>query len=463
MAGTPPGRRQQQKASAETVATEVAIVFPAISGETWPEIAALVVALALFMLATTAESSVILLSRTRVWSLVGRNVPHAQALQRYVEERHLLHSVLSLVRSLSVVTATALVVYILIREFGATWTVLITAIVVAVICLAELEALTRVLVAVGPERASLVLSPAIWLFRFLFSLPARVLEAPGRLLLRLRGVKGYPPEELAEDSDLLRLVELQQSDGGFEEEERQMIRAIVELEDTTVREIMVPRLDIVAVDEDTSFDEVVQIIIERGFSRIPVYAETIDNILGIIYAKDLLPYLSRGTRPPNLRSLARPPYFIPESKRVDELLSEMRQSKVHMAVVVDEYGGTAGLVTIEDLLEEIVGEIEDEHDVAQVTLERVSEDEAILDARIGIDQLNDLFDLQIESEDFDTVGGLVYHELGKMPSVGDEVRTSGLRLQVLSVTGNRIKKVRVVREPAAPASPQPPVESPQTK
>jgi CBS domain containing-hemolysin-like protein len=229
-----------------------------------------------------------------------------------------------------------------------------------------------------------------------------------------------------------------------------MIRGIIKLVGTAAREIMVPRIDIVAVDTDATVEEVMALIMERGYSRIPLYEGTIDNVVGVLYAKDFLRYLARGAHPPSLKDIARPPYFIPESKKVDELLGEMRLNRVHMAIVVDEYGGTAGLVTIEDLLEEIVGEIEDEYDRSEVTIERLSVDEAILDARVGIDDLNELFGLAVEGEDFDTVGGFVYHLLGRVPIPGDEVCADSLRLRVLSVLGRRIKKVRAIREPASP-------------
>jgi len=244
-------------------------------------------------------------------------------------------------------------------------------------------------------------------------------------------------------------MEIEEANGGIEAEERAMIRGIIKLVETAVREIMVPRIDIVAVDTDATVDEVMGLIMERGYSRIPLYEGTIDNVVGVLYAKDFLRYLVRGAQPPSLKDIARPPYFIPESKKVDELLAEMRLNRVHMAIVVDEYGGTAGLVTIEDLLEEIVGEIEDEYDRGEVTIERISPDETILDARVSIDDLNELFGLAIEGEDFDTVGGFVYHLLGRVPVPGDEVCSNGLRLRVLSVLGRRIKKVRVVREPTS--------------
>jgi CBS domain containing-hemolysin-like protein len=182
-----------------------------------------------------------------------------------------------------------------------------------------------------------------------------------------------------------------------------------------------------------------------------VYEDTIDNIVGVVYAKDILRYLAEDRRPASLLEIARPPYVVPEGKRIDELLAEMRASKVHMAIVVDEYGGTAGLVTIEDVLEEIVGEIQDEYDREETTVERLSDNEAVVDARTSLDDLNELLDLEIESEDFDTVGGFVYHLLGRMPAPGDEVRENGLTLRVLTTAGRRIKKVRATKSAVAPA------------
>src|SRR5207249_2339022 len=250
---------------------------------------------------------------------------------------------------------------------------------------------------------------------------------------------------------ILRIVESEQ-DEPIEEEERQMIRGIIDMEDTTAREIMVPRIDVIALDEDATLDEALKTVVDRGFSRVPIYRETIDNVTGIIYAKDLLRCLTEHRRPA-LTEVARPPYFIPESKKVDELLAELRQSKVHIAIVVDEYGGTAGLVTIEDLIEEIVGEIQDEYDREEARIERVNETEAILDARVSVAALTEPLDLDIEDEDFDTLGGLLYHELGKVPNVGDEVRVDGAVVTVLSTTGRRVRKVRVTKvlptEPAA--------------
>lgn len=229
-----------------------------------------------------------------------------------------------------------------------------------------------------------------------------------------------------------------------------MIRGIIALEDKTAREIMVPRIDMAVADVESSVGDVAAIVTERGFSRIPVYRENIDDIVGIVYAKDLLRALGNGGKDRPLTDLLREPFFIPESKRLDELLTEMQARRVHMAIVVDEYGGTAGLVTIEDLLEEIVGEIEDEYDVARPSMEVISEDEVVLDAGTSTDVLKDLFGYEVESEDFDTVGGFLIHQLGRLPAVGDEVEADGLTLRVLSMAGRRVRRLRVARTREVP-------------
>ena len=271
---------------------------------------------------------------------------------------------------------------------------------------------------------------------FLFSLPARLIARPLQVVT-----------PLSRDEDILSLLEREEASGGVEEQERRMIRGVIGLEDRTAREIMVPRIDIVAIDVESSVVEAGTLATEKGYSRIPVYRESIDDVVGIAYAKDLLEALISG-RERRLADLVRKPVFIPESKRADQLLTEMRSTRTHLAIAVDEYGGTAGLITIEDLLEEIVGEIEDEYDVAAPSMEILSADEVLLDAGMPTVVLQELFDYEVEGEDFDTVGGFLIHELGRMPLVGDEVAVDGLSLRVLSMSGRRLRRLRVAREVA---------------
>ncbi|MGK2965292.1 MAG: hemolysin family protein [Tepidiformaceae bacterium] len=300
------------------------------------------------------------------------------------------------------------------------------------------------LAARSPESAALRLSGAAELTNRLFAVPAFVLGLPSRLLARFLRIV---PLNLRAYDDILSLVEREEAAGGVEEEERRMIRGIIDLEDKSAREIMVPRIDIAAVDIDDDLTAASQMINERGFSRVPVYRESIDDVVGILYAKDLLRALTNGNGTARLAGLLRQPVFIPESKRLDQLLTEMRSTRTHLAIVVDEYGGTAGLVTIEDLLEEIVGEIEDEYDISQPTMEMISEDEVVLDAGAPTDILDELFGYEVESEDFDTVGGFVIHQLGRVPAVGDEVMVDGLQLRVLSMSGRRVRRIRISRVP----------------
>ncbi len=418
-----------------------------MDGHSWLGLVLLAGALALLVCVAAAEVGILSLSWARIHIAGDPGVPGARARARSAQERETLLSSLALARTLAVVAASALSFFLLSRVTGSTWAAVGIAVVGSLGVLALLEGAARLLVSESPDRWGSRLTPFARVLRLVFGAPAWLFLLPGHALLRLRGTDGQTPKTAEQHDSLARLVELGEANGGIEAEERAMIRGVIKLVGTAAREIMVPRIDVVAVDTDATVDEVMALIMERGFSRIPLYEGTIDNVVGVLYAKDFLRYLARGTHPPSLKDIARPPYFIPESKKVDELLGEMRLSRVHMAIVVDEYGGTAGLVTIEDLLEEIVGEIEDEYDRSEVTVERVGPDEAILDARVGIDDLNEIFDLAVEGEDFDTVGGFVYHLLGRVPIPGDEVHADGLSLRVLSVLGRRIKKVRVVREP----------------
>jgi CBS domain containing-hemolysin-like protein len=193
-------------------------------------------------------------------------------------------------------------------------------------------------------------------------------------------------------------------------------------------------------------------MVDDGYSRIPVYEENIDHIFGIGHAREVLKRLARGEPPEDLRSILRPAHHVPESKRVHDMLAEMREKQISIAIVVDEYGGTAGLVTIEDILEEIVGEIRDEYDVEEQPVQLLTASEVIVDARLPIDDLNEMFDLEIEKHDFDSIGGFIVNELGRMPNVGDQVGIDGIRLKVLSVAGRRIKKVRVTKVGSEPES-----------
>ncbi|MEJ5199323.1 MAG: hemolysin family protein [Anaerolineae bacterium] len=299
-----------------------------------------------------------------------------------------------------------------------------------------------------PPMTLLRLVPFVRLLGFILRPITALLEGIGRAA----APSGANTDSLFLTEEGLRFL-IQASEQGteIEEDEKELIASIFAFSDKLVREVMVPRIDVAAVPADAPMLDALDVILKNGHSRIPVYKGSIDNIIGILYAKDLLRYLRDGRTDVPLDRILRNAYFIPESKKVDELLQEMQQRHVHMAVVVDEYGGTAGIVTIEDLLEEIVGEIQDEYDAEQPTVEVVGEGEYLFDARAPLDEVYEHLSIELPEEGGDTLGGFIYSQLGRVPAVGDRVEFGDVVFEVLSVAGRRIKQVRATRRPAAPA------------
>ena len=294
-----------------------------------------------------------------------------------------------------------------------------------------------------PEMASRLASP---LRTVLFRLPglSRTGEAAPEEVEtnHSRENNGAGPET----PDSTTVVITEEGPARLDARERTMIRSILRLDESVAREIMVPRIDIVAVEADSPLTVVASRMVDGGHSRLPVYSETIDNILGVVHSRDLLPFLSRTGNYPSLESIIRPAFFIPESKRLDDLLREFQERHVQIAMVVDEYGGIEGLVTFEDLLEEIVGEIEDEFSRSlEPLVTPLDNGDIVVDARVTLDYLSSLFSVPIEIEDVDTIGGLVYSALGKVPRVGDEVFHNDIRIEVDSLLGRRIRRLRLSR------------------
>ena len=306
-----------------------------------------------------------------------------------------------------------------------------------------LAVVTRAIAASRPETTALALgrpltiastltlgivAPLLWLERTIVGL----LTPPPQ--------NGLAPAE----DDLRLLVESVEDTRKLDEDEREMIHGIFGMSARPVREVMVPRIDVVSMPRDATLGEILDRIVLTGYSRIPIADDSIDNVVGLVYAKDVLRALRAGALDDPGEPIARAPYFVPDTKKVDELLQDLQQKRVHLAIVVDEYGGTAGIVTIEDLLEEIVGEIRDEYDEnEEMPIQRIDDYESVVDARVSIRDVNEALDLHLNVDELDTLGGLVYHELGKVPAEGDEVRVNGCRVTVLSTQGRRIKKLRV--------------------
>jgi len=358
-----------------------------------------------------------------------------------------LGALASAVAAVSIVTVVAepLRGIALIADQADTIALLLVTFIVSVVSIVLGELIPKGFALANPDRIALAVSGPITLFAKIVSPLVAVLVLLTKIISKPFGIDPTRTPELSA-AEIRLIVEQGSQQGVLEAEEEQMISAVMSLSDSKLHEVMVPRIDIVAIDQEASFDDAVTLVLTEGHSRTPLYKESVDHIVGILYAKDLLRIIAAGGPRPRLRDIMRPALFVPESQAVDDLLNELQRRRVHMAIVLDEYGGTAGLVTIEDLLEEIVGEIQDEFDEEEPMKVMVRDGEAILDGRADIDEMGELVDPALELEDdeeYDTVGGFVYHRIGRVPVVGDTVAVDPFKITVIKVIGRRVGKVRV--------------------
>lgn len=293
----------------------------------------------------------------------------------------------------------------------------------------------------------------IYILSVLLSWFINILMFISKIIARLFNIKITDENLIITEEDIKSFVMAGEEEGVIEEEEREMIHSIFEFGDARVRDVMVPRTTIYSVEASKTLDDIWNDVIENGFSRIPVYEESIDNIIGIIYVKDLFNVIRDGKFDIEVKSFVREPYFVPETKPLVEMLEEFKSKHIHIAIVVDEYGGTSGLVTIEDLIEEIVGEINDEFDEEETeSIKKVSDNKYIVDALLPIDEINSKLDINLnESEDYDTLGGYIYSELGKIPLEKDTIINDelGLELRVLEVENRRVIRVLIIKKGVA--------------
>jgi putative hemolysin len=415
------------------------------------------------------EIALVSIRRSRVEQLVDEGRPGARRVRRLLDEpgRFLAVSQLGLTvigffasayAAVSLVESLKGLIAPIAGSSAQGIALVIVTILLALFTIVFAELVPKTLALANAERVAIALSlPIEFLARALSPLIALLTGITSTIAKAFGANVSNEAQITAEELRLI--VERGGEQGVLEAEEEQMINAVIELGSRRVHEVMVPRIAMATIQATATFDEAIETIVEHGHSRIPVYDESVDEILGILYAKDLLPFLRESAGPrPDLRTLLRTPVYIPESMTVDDLLHEFQRRKVHLAIVLDEYGGTAGLVTIEDLLEEIVGEIQDEYDVEEPMIVRLSDDEARLDGRASVDDLAELFDtnLGLEDEDeYDTVGGLIYHRIGGVPTPGDRVEVDGLTLTVESTDGRRVGKVLAVRRRDETGGPTP--------
>ncbi len=412
------------------------------------------------------------MSRVRLKRLVEQGSGQALMLERLQRvPNDYLTATLS-TNTVAIIAASSAATLLSLRLFGPHFPEWIAGVVLSILVLMICEIGPKTYALRNNEKVALALARPVTGITWFLRPAVRVLTGMTGALVRPFG--GRAPVvrgPFVTEEELKMLVSVGEEEGVLAEEEREMIHGIFEMGDMAVREVMVPRIDMVAVDTSAPVVRIFDLMTRYGHTRIPIYEQSVDNVVGVVYAKDLLRHLhQKKDAPATLTEIARKPYFVPESKKVQELLREFQENKVHMAIVVDEYGGTAGLVTIEDVIEEIVGPIRDEYDVGEEEEEFrfVAPNEVVMDARMSVDDVNELLNLRIAGQDFDSIGGYVYSSIGAIPKVGDSVKIGSATLTVESVRGTRIKKVRIHQEepfalPDVPANGAAPAPEPERK
>jgi putative hemolysin len=422
-----------------------------------------------------SEIALITVKRHRLSQLVGEGSRAARVAQRLTEDpsRFLatiqialtfLGFLASAVGAVSLSGTLANVVELIpvkiIQDAAGNISFVLVTLLIALASIIFGELIPKTLALSSPDRFALFVARPIGWFDRLLRPIVWFVSSVSNVFVRALGGKDRPQAGYLSTEELKMLVETGSEQGGIEEEEKEMIHGVIELAETKVHQVMVPRIGIRAVEVHDPIDEVLDMIVRAGHSRVPVYEESLDDIVGILYAKDLLPFLRAGAAPSkiDIRALARPAAYVPETKPVDELLHEMRVDKRHIAIVVDEYGGTAGLITMEDVVEEIVGEIQDEYDSEESLVESLEEEDKVafrIDGRVSMDDLRDLFELsdteEEDEDEYDTVGGFIVHRVGRIPLPGAVVPFRDVTLTVETAEPRRIGKVIATR-PRQPES-----------
>ena len=404
-------------------------------------IAALLLPLLTIGSVSAAEVSLSAASRSRIRELLASGNQRAKLIDQMLSDPARFLSTLLILKSLAYIAAGSMTVCLAMTlqwsdvgisaAVGLIWLLLLAIQIVGRGWALRQPESVALSIARSVDLVAVVLAPLSFLLR--------------RLATYARGnVDEVTAESVFLSEDGLRFL-INVGEGVIEEDEKQMIAGIFEFGETTVREIMVPRLDIVAVEVSEPLSLALDLIIANGHSRIPVYEDSIDHLLGVLYAKDLLLCLRDGSQDISVRQLLRQAYFVPQSKKLDELFEEMQAHRIHMALAVDEYGGTAGLVTIEDLLEEIVGEIQDEYDSEEPQLKKLAPEIYIFNSRYDIDEVSQLIGVNLSAgrENIDTLGGFIYSQLGRVPEEGESMHFDDWSFTVLSVDSRRIEQVRV--------------------
>jgi putative hemolysin len=418
------------------------VVFLEPDGSTW-QLVILVFLLCCSAFFSAAETGLMSLSKIRLRHMVEGKVKGADKVEKLIENPSRLLGTILVGNNIANIFASALATAIAINILGPEGVGIATAVMtVLVIIFGEIT--PKSLAAQNSEKVSLKVAKPISILIILLKPIVIVTTYVASGLITFFGGKPNKNQPYITEDELKTIVDVSEEEGVLEVEEKEMIYNVFEFGDLQVRDVMVQRVDIIALEEASSYEETMKIIKSEQFSRIPVYRDTIDNIVGILNVKDLLMNLCEESMDGfTLEKYMREPNYTFEFKKIADLFRDMKKEKNHMAVVLDEYGGTVGIVTIEDLIEEIVGDISDEYDEDETEIDVIKEDEYIVSGSVRLDDINDLIGTSIESEQFDSVGGFIIGQLGRFPEAAEEVEYNNIKFKIEDIDKNRIKKVRI--------------------
>lgn len=413
-----------------------------MNSDSWWKIAILIVCLIFSALFSASETALMSLSKIRVKQMVENKEKGANKINKLLSDPSRLLSAILIGNNVVNIGASSLMTSLAIDVFGNTGVGVATGIMTLLILIFG-EITPKSLAAQNSEKISLRLSGFVEFVIIIVTPISFVLTIITSFMVKILGGKVDKNKPFITQEELKTMVNVSYKEGVLEGEEKDMIYNVFDFSDSEVNDVMVPRTEIVAIEVDLPYEEIIDIINKEQYSRIPVYENTIDNIIGVLYVKDLL-FLDNKEAHFDLRKYMRQPYFTPEFKSIKELFKEMRTNRTHMVVIIDEYGGTEGIVTIEDVVEEIVGDIEDEYDKDIIKMEVIKEDEYLVNGNVRIDAINDLIGTHIESEDYDTIAGFVIGIIDRLPELGEEIEYENIKFIVESIDRNRIKKIRIL-------------------
>jgi putative hemolysin len=413
-----------------------------VSPGDWFDLVVIVLLIGAVGVLGASEVAITRTNRVRAYRFVEEKRRGSASLVKIAENPAPFLNVVLLLTLLATIGGTTIATSFAVRHFGGVGEVLAT-IAMTLLLFVFADVTPKTFAIQQTDRVSLVLAPLLVGLGRLVGPFATGLVKLANLIMP---GKGLPQGPFITEHEILALAEVASDEEQIEEEEKELIHSIFEFGDTIVREVMVPRPDIVAIESDKTLRDLQALVLQYGFSRIPVFQDDLDNVIGIVFAKDVLKALHQGKLDMPLSDIVRPAHFVPESKKVADLLREMQQQKFHIALVTDEYGSVSGLVTLEDLLEELVGEITDEYDREEPGVVDLGNGVFRVDGRVGIDEVNELLDVDLPDEEWDTVGGLMLGLLGSIPEQGQEVTFQNLVFTAEKVNGRRIAKVLITRK-----------------